>query len=75
MQIELMQLSEKLESGECINIPADQMREAAKGELRSLLYDHVRQSDVDIFAEKIEKNWGIKMTKDLMTDDYTMCKL
>lgn len=74
MQIKLMLLSQQLQPGQCIVIVRDDMIKAAAGSLTSLLFDSVRESDIDNFARKIEQSWGITMSCDPMTGNYTMCK-
>ena len=73
-QIALMQIATRLEPGQAIEISANDLREAAKGELSSLMFDQVRPGDVEIFAEKIAKNWGVQMRSNPMTGAYTMSK-
>lgn len=74
MQIELMQTAMRLKPGQAIKIPRASMIKAAEGNLKSLLFDSVRYSDIKEFAKKAGQNWGVTMTEDVMTGDYTMHK-
>ena len=75
MQIRLMQISRSLKKGQAINITKESMRDAAKGNLSSLLFDSVRPNDVKDLVAQIERNWGVTMTENIMTGNYTMFKL
>jgi hypothetical protein len=74
MQIELMQTSMKLKAGQAIMVSRANMVKAAEGNIKSLLFDCVRESDIKEFAEQIERNWGVTMTEEPMTGDWTMLK-
>lgn len=74
-QIRLMQVAYNLKLTQCIQIPRDVMRKAAEENLSSLLYDHVRSSDIVAMAAKMEESWGVTCEVDHMSGNYTMCKV
>lgn len=74
-QITLMQVAGNLEPGMAIYISRDDMWSAAEGSLTSLLFDQVRESDVEDLAKKMELNWAVRMVKDIISCGYTMHKL
>ena len=61
-----------LKPNHAITISVDEMAEAARGELRSLLFNSLRQDDIDKFIQKIEQNWDISVFHDLMKNTYTI---
>jgi len=74
MQIELMRrTATALMPGQSIKISRDKMVTAAEGILYSLLFS-VRRVDIKIFAEQVAQNWGVTMTEDAMTGEWTMFK-
>lgn len=73
-QVELLQLSMNLKPGQAIQISNEDMREAASGELSSLLFDSVRDSDVEEFVAKISENWNVSLYEDKVNRRWTMAK-
>lgn len=74
-QTQLLQIAMRLKPGEAIQISASDMLRAAEGSLSSLIFDSVRHRDVENFAKQIEENWGVEMTLNPVTGNYTMCKV
>ena len=62
----------RLQEGQAIKISRNQMWRAGEGMLSSLLFDHVRESDVKKFAEAVNRNWGVTLTEDIFTGQWTM---
>lgn len=74
MQIEIMRIAMRLKPGEAICIPRGSMVKAAEGNLTSLLFDSVRDSDIREFAEVAGPNWDVVFIEDLRTGGWTMHK-
>jgi len=73
-QVSLMALSMRLEAGSCVKISHEAIKEAAAGDLSSRLFDSVRDSDIVEFVRKIEKNWGITLTRNYERDEWSLYK-
>jgi len=50
------------------------MVKAAEGNLKSLLFDYVRESDIQQFAKQAEENWGVIMSENELTRAWVMTK-
>lgn len=74
-QIELMIISNKLQAGQRIDLPHQFIVNCAKQEVRSLIFDGFRDSDIDEFVNKVERNWGIRLWKNVFARTWTMEKL
>ena len=75
MQARLLEISMRLNPGQAIVIPRDDMYKAALGMLTGLdRMSGARESDVVEFAEIISKNWDVKLTENMMSGDYVMFK-
>lgn len=74
-QIELMVTCQNMEPGQRLNVSDSDMRQAASGSIKSLLFDGpVRESDVAAFVDQIQQNWGVSVRQNLMSGEWVVSK-
>lgn len=74
-QLELMQLTMRMESGQCIDVEREEFMEAVSGDLEGIdrLFP-ARASDAEIFIHKISRNWDVEITLDREKGVYRLRK-
>jgi len=73
-QVEMMTVISGMESGQWLDITHQAMVEAVSGELKSLLFDSVRESDIHDFVEKAGANWNASFIRNYEKGHWTIKK-
>ena len=73
-QIQLMSMCQSLEPEMCFQISNKEMREAASGSIKSLLFDGERGGDVQKFIAQISENWGVSVKESPYCLYWAICK-
>jgi hypothetical protein len=74
MSIKLYEISVSLPKGMAIKLDHKTIMAAIQATLPAFPHNPARESDVKPFVEKIERNWGILLNRDCLTDTWTMSK-
>lgn len=73
-QIDLMVITQRMDEGMAYRLSRSDMMNCAEGNLSSLLFDSVRESDIDNFIKQIENNWDVSVKQNILDGSYTIHK-
>lgn len=74
-QTDLMLIVQNMSEGQAIDLSREDLVSVAEGNLSSVLFDRVRDSDIEKFLSQIRQNWNVSTSRDLASGGCTLVKL